>query len=118
MRSQPTVTGSGAGRRASRPYGRLLGRQGGDRLGEKRAPTAPSHRAEFGLTKQRRKRDVASTAGWLRLPGRSFGNGNGDRRCVWCGAKRLGKMPTGDGNIDDGGRICGCIGLRFRVDLY
>ncbi|KAK8534721.1 hypothetical protein V6N13_081149 [Hibiscus sabdariffa] len=54
---------------------------------------------------------------------RSFGNGNGDRRRFWCGTKRLSKIPTGGGwydggNIDNDGRVCGCIGLRFRVDLY
>ncbi|KAK8496248.1 hypothetical protein V6N12_009286 [Hibiscus sabdariffa] len=54
---------------------------------------------------------------------RSFGNDNDDRRRVWCGAKRFGKIPIGDGwygdgNIDGGGRVCGCIGLRFRVDVY
>ncbi|KAK8496249.1 hypothetical protein V6N12_009287 [Hibiscus sabdariffa] len=48
---------------------------------------------------------------------RSFGNGNDDRRRVWCGAKRFDKIPTGGGwygggNIDGGGRVCGCIGLR------
>ncbi|KAK8491371.1 hypothetical protein V6N12_033894 [Hibiscus sabdariffa] len=24
----------------------------------------------------------------------------------------------GGNNIDDDGRVCGCIGLRFRVDVY
>ncbi|KAK8716512.1 hypothetical protein V6N13_043819 [Hibiscus sabdariffa] len=139
MRSQSALTGSGAGRRGSRLYGRLLSCRGGGRSGEKRAPAAPIIGAEFGLAKQRWKRSVASMAGlgwtaqvtgvslrdrgnlWWQLSRaiasteadasrRSFSHGNSNQRCVWCGTKRLGKIPTGNGwyggsNINDGGRV-------------
>ncbi|KAK8696147.1 hypothetical protein V6N13_001284 [Hibiscus sabdariffa] len=112
--SQLAVTGSGVGRRASRPYGRLLGCRGGSRSGEQRASTAPSHRGSLGSQNNVGKLGVTSTAGlgWtaqvtgvsLRDRGdlrrrlsraiasleadasrRSFGNGNDNRRRVWCG---------------------------------
>ncbi|KAK8973909.1 hypothetical protein V6N11_013064 [Hibiscus sabdariffa] len=66
--------------------------------------------------RRRLSRAIASTE--ADASRRSFGNDNDDRRRVWCGAKRFGKIPIGDGNIDGGGRVCGCIGLRFRVDVY
>ncbi|KAK8476552.1 hypothetical protein V6N13_021008 [Hibiscus sabdariffa] len=126
MGSQPAVTGSGAGQRASRPYGRLFGCGGGSRSGEQRVSAAPSHRGSLGSRNNVDKRGLASTAGlgWmaqitrvgLRDRGdlrrrqsrvtdspqadawqRSYDHGNGDRRRVWCGTNSFYRISTGSG---------------------
>ncbi|KAK9027712.1 hypothetical protein V6N11_067535 [Hibiscus sabdariffa] len=68
--SQSAVTGLGSGRRASRPYGRLLGRRGGGRLGEKRERLLPVIGvvwAREAMSEARRGVD-----GWSRLDGSSY----------------------------------------------
>ncbi|KAK8636114.1 hypothetical protein V6N13_004824 [Hibiscus sabdariffa] len=133
MRSQPTA------RRQSpdwEPDDELHGRMDGCLATEVAADRGRNERQLLPVIGAVWARETTSKArrgvdGWSRLDGsgyreadastRSFDND--DRRRVWCGVKRLGKIPTGgdwygDDNIDDGGRVCGCTVLRFSVDLY